>query len=369
MDDRQWMAEAIRTAGSVLGSTWPNPAVGAVLVKDGHCLARGATQAPGQNHAEIECLARAGDAARGACLYVTLEPCCHYGRTPPCTDAIIRSGVRRVVYALTDPNPLVSGKGAEILASAGIEVRGGVMEEEAMEVVKEFCHFMRSGRPHITIKYAMTLDGRLALDNGDAHWISGEESRACVQLLRKRAQAIITGGQTIRNDDPRLDYRMADASSREGDAWQPLRVIVTGRGFSPGARLFKQGGPVLLITSEDAVRAPDADFGALLQKVEAIILPKLDMPAVMRALAERGIVSLLAEAGPGFITGLIAERLCDQVIAFVAPVLAGGLGLRPLGEIGTERMQDALRLSGTWKNFGNDICFQGVPIWNEAPRA
>jgi diaminohydroxyphosphoribosylaminopyrimidine deaminase/5-amino-6-(5-phosphoribosylamino)uracil reductase len=357
--DRQWMAEAIAEAESVLGSTWPNPAVGAVLVKDGHCLARGATQAAGQNHAEVECLLKAGDAARGACLYVTLEPCCHHGRTPPCTDAIIRAGVRRVVYALIDPNPLVAGKGASILAGAGVEVCGGVLAEEARGIMREYCRFMHTGRPYITIKYAMTLDGRLALDNGDSYWISGEEARSSVQLLRKHTQAILTGGQTIRHDDPRLDCRIADAA---GPVWQPLRVIVTERGFSPDARLFGQGGPVLLITSDEAAKSLDPE---LLEKTEVITLPALEASAIIEALAARNIISLLVEAGPKLITEFIAARLCDQVIAFVAPALAGGTTLQSLGEIGTGRMQNALRLRGEWKNFGSDICFQGEPIWGE----
>jgi len=358
MSDQKWMAEAIAAAESVLGSTWPNPAVGAVLVTNDQIIARGATRPAGGNHAEVECLRQAGEAARGASLYVTLEPCCHYGKTPPCTDAIIRAGVARVVYALTDPNPLVSGKGEAALIAAGITVERGVSADEALPALREFFHYMRTGRPFITVKYAMTLDGRLALDNGDAHWISGEESRAHAQLLRKRVHAILSGGQTIRHDDPRLDCRIA------GESFQPLRVIITaGQGFSPDARLFEHGGAVLLVTSEAAY----SDLPpALLRKTETIVLPDLRAETVVRALADRGIVSIMTEAGASLLTQLIAARLCDQVIAYIAPVLAGGNALRSIGDIGTERMLAAPRLRGEWKSLGTDICFQGEPIWDAA---
>jgi len=342
------MAEALTEAESALGSTWPNPAVGALLVKDGRVLACGATQAAGGNHAEIECLAKAGARARGSCLYVTLEPCCHHGRTPPCTDAIIRAGVRSVIYAIEDPNPLVSGKGAAALAAAGLEVRGGVLAEEARAIARDFFYFMRTGRPCVTLKYAMTLDGRLALDSGDARWISGEESRAHVHLLRKRTQAILTGGQTVRSDDPRLDCRIA------GPAWQPIRIIVTEKGFSPDARLFGNGAPVVIVTSQDAVLND-----SLLEKVETVILPKLEPGAIAQALAARGIVSILVEAGPRLLTKFIAAREFAYIFAFAAPLLAGGNTLQSIGEIGTREMQSALRLKGEWKSFGEDMCFQG----------
>jgi diaminohydroxyphosphoribosylaminopyrimidine deaminase/5-amino-6-(5-phosphoribosylamino)uracil reductase len=354
MTDQHWMAEAIAAAGTALGSTWPNPAVGAVLVKNDQLIARGATQAAGGNHAEIECIRQAGEAARGASLYATMEPCCHYGKTPPCTDAIIRAGITRVVYALSDPNPLVAGKGEAALLAAGIETERGVMADEALPGLREFFHFMRTGRPFITVKYAITLDGRLSLDSGDAHWISGEESRAHAQLLRKRTHAILSGGQTIRHDDPRLDCRIA------GEEFQPIRIIVTEQGFSPDARLFDHGGSVLLVTSDAACRSIPP---ALLQKTETIALPELTMGAIMQALAARGIVSIVTEAGPRLLTQLIAARFCDQVITYIAPVLAGGNALRSIGDIGTERMLSAPRLRGEWKSYGGDICFQGEPVW------
>jgi diaminohydroxyphosphoribosylaminopyrimidine deaminase/5-amino-6-(5-phosphoribosylamino)uracil reductase len=301
--------------------------------------------------------------------------------------------VRSVVYALADPNPLVSGKGAAALAAAGIQVRSGVLAEEAREIMQEFFHFMRTGqpgdektqlvgatdsvarrcrRPFITIKYAMTLDGRLALDNGDARWISGEESRAHVQLLRKRAQAILTGGETIRRDDPRLDCRIA------GESFQPLRIVVTERGIPANAQLFAQGGRVLIVTNQKAERSLDP---ALAQKAEILALPRLEINEIIAALAERNIVSILVEAGTRFVTELIAARLCDQVYAFVAPLLAGGKRREPLVDIATARTRsaqsplppgrtkargqseaDALRLEGSWIHFGADICFHGRPL-------
>ncbi len=344
------MEQALREARGTLGRTWPNPPVGAVLVKDGLCIARGATQIPGHNHAERECLARAGDSAHGATLYVTLEPCSHHGRTPPCTEAVIQSRVARVVVATLDPNPLVSGQGIRSLRDAGIAVETGCLEEEARNLMQPFFKYITTGRPWIVAKYAMTLDGRMALDSGDSFWISGEKARAEVQVLRKDAQAILVGGNTVRQDNPRLDCRIASGE------WQPARIILTAQGIPPDARLFSGGGPVHILAPEDKVSGILAGLGT---RASVHGLSSLDPGPVIAWLGEHGFASVLVEAGPGILTGLVREGYVDRVRVYIAPVMAGGTGMQPIRDIGTSLMQMAPRLRGTWRNVGSDICFEG----------
>lgn len=349
--DRYWMGQALALARAARGRTHPNPAVGAVLVRSGRLLAGGATRPAGQNHAEIECLrALAGASARGATLYVTLEPCSHHGRTPPCVEAVIAAGIGRVVVAMTDPNPLVGGRGIGLLRAAGIEVVTGVREREAGQVVCEFVHHITSGLPHVTLKYALTLDGRMALDNGDSYWISGEPARAFVQELRRETQAILVGGNTVRRDDPRLDCRIADAE------YAPARIIVTGRGIPATARIFQGGGPVHLVTTEAGRSVIDA---AVLEQVTLHVLPDLSVPALVAHLGKNGFAAILVEAGPALLGEFVRARAVDRILAFVAPVIAGGSGMQPVPDLGFARMADALRLDGTWRRFGEDICFDG----------
>lgn len=350
MTDEYWMRQALHEAGGALGRTWPNPPVGAVLVRDGRCIARGATQVPGRNHAERECLEKAGTDAAGSTLYVTLEPCSHYGRTPPCTDAIIAAGVGRVVLAVADPNPLVSGRGEEILRKAGIEVSVGCLREEATCLMQPFFRFITTGLPWIILKYAMTLDGRMALDSGDSVWISGEEARAEVQVLRREVQAVLVGGNTVRQDNPRLDCRIAASE------WQPARIIVTRQGISPAARLFETGGPVHVLTTEDRAETLALELGL---RAAVHGLPGLDAGQVAAWLGANGFAAVLVEGGPGLITGFVRAGLVNRVVAWVAPLMAGGTRMQPLGDIGTEFMRLAPRLKGSWRQTGDDIVFDG----------
>lgn len=350
MTDEYWMQQALKEAKRALGRTWPNPPVGAILVKEGKCLARGATQPPGSKHAERDCLEKALAEAAGATLYVTLEPCSHYGRTPPCTEAIIQAGVRRVVMAVSDPNPLVFGQGERCLREAGIKVTLGCLKEEARTLLLPYFHFIETGTPWLILKYAMTLDGRMALDSGDSTWISGEAARLEVQSLRREVQAILVGGNTVRQDNPRLDCRIADLD------WQPARIIVTTAGIPQSARLFESGGAVYILTTTEQVDSLTKQLG---MRASVHGLSELSAGQVIHWLGKNGFASILLEGGPGLITGFVREKLVNRVVAWVAPVIAGGNRMQPVSDIGTESMQRAPRLKGHWRRSGEDIVFDG----------
>ncbi|MBM3947018.1 MAG: bifunctional diaminohydroxyphosphoribosylaminopyrimidine deaminase/5-amino-6-(5-phosphoribosylamino)uracil reductase RibD, partial [SAR202 cluster bacterium] len=237
------MARALQLARSAQGTTSPNPAVGAVIVRDGRIIAEGTTQPAGQAHAEIVAIQRAGEAAQGASLYVTLEPCPHFGRTPPCTEAIIRAGISEVHFALGDPNPLFLGRGRGRLESAGVRVIAGEREEEASEVHEAFCKWITTRLPFVTVKVATSLDGKLATRTGDSRWLSGEEAREWVQALRAASDALMVGVGTVLTDDPRLVAHPKQGKPQH----QPLRVIVDSHGRTPvEATLWREPAPVLI---------------------------------------------------------------------------------------------------------------------------
>ncbi|HRE17814.1 MAG TPA: bifunctional diaminohydroxyphosphoribosylaminopyrimidine deaminase/5-amino-6-(5-phosphoribosylamino)uracil reductase RibD [Rhodocyclaceae bacterium] len=316
--DHAYMAQALRLAERGLFTTTPNPRVGCVLVKDGLVVGAGWHEKAGEPHAEPLALRQAGEAARGATAYVTLEPCSHHGRTPPCADALIAAGVSRVVAAMTDPNPLVAGQGLEKLKAAGIEVVSGLLESEARELNIGFVSRMTRGRPWLRLKAAASLDGKTALNNGQSQWITGPEARQDGHRWRARACAILTGIGTVRDDDPRLNVRGVDTPR------QPLKVLVDSRlEVSPKARLF-DGAPVLVACAvEDAARA------AALQArgAEVLVLPnaqgKVDLAALLQALGQRGINEVHAEAGFKLNGSLLAEGLVDELLLYLAPCLIG----------------------------------------------
>jgi len=334
------MGEALALAARAVGLSDPNPRVGCVIVADGTIAGRGHTQEAGGPHAEIMALrdaAARGVDVRGATVHVTLEPCAHHGRTPPCTDALIAAGVGRVVIALRDPNPLVSGQGAARLEAAGIAVEwgGGGAESHALNI--GFVSRMERGRPWLRLKAAISLDGRTALADGTSQWITGAAARADGHAWRKRAGAVLTGVGTVREDDPRLDVRLV-ASAR-----QPLRVIVDSRlETPPGARMVDPPGAVLVYAAiDDAARR-----AALEQRgAEVALLPprsgKVDLAAMVEDLGKRGINELHVEAGEKLNASLLAAGLVDELLVYVAPRLVGsGRGLAALAPIA--RLDDAL---------------------------
>ncbi len=324
------MARAVKLAARGLGSTDPNPRVGCVIASGERVLGEGWHAVAGGPHAEAVALAAAGGAARGATAYVTLEPCSHHGRTPPCAAALIEAGVRRVIYAARDPNPQVSGGGAARLAAAGVEVQGGLLEAVARELNAGFMSRMERGRPWVRLKLAASLDGRTALASGESRWITGEAARADVQRLRARASAVLTGSGTVLADDPRLDVRLP------GAVRQPLRSVLDSRLRTPAtARLLQPPGRALLFTLDaGAARAAALTTAGATIVAVAPGAGGLDLAAVMRHLAALEVNELHVECGARLAGSLLAARLVDELVAYVAPVLLGE-GARPLAMLGT----------------------------------
>ena len=323
--DYEYMARALQLAARGLYTAHPNPRVGCVLVRDGNIVGEGWHQRAGEPHAEIHALQQAGAGARGATAYVTLEPCCHHGRTPPCTDALIQAGIARVIVAMIDPNPRIAGLGLEQLKRAGIQVETGVLESEAEKLNPGFIMRMRKQRPYVRCKLAMTLDGRTATATGESQWITGEPARADVQRLRAQSGAIMTGSGTIMADDPRLTVRPEVLSVES----QPLRVVLDSRlRITPKARLFKEPGETLVFTT-----SRDRELMEPLQQAGAklITLPAannhLDLAAVLGYLASQGEINeVLVEAGPILSGALLQAHLVDELIIYMAPILLGDAG-------------------------------------------
>lgn len=337
--DHAAMGRALQLAARGLTTTSPNPRVGCVLMRDAAIVGEGWHARAGEPHAEINALRQAGEAARGATAYVTLEPCSHYGRTPPCADALIEAGVTRVVSAMADPNPLVAGRGLERLRAAGVVTALGLLSAEAHELNIGFVSRMTRGRPWVRLKAATTLDGKTALNNGVSQWITGPAARADGHRWRARACAILTGIGTVREDDPQLTVRDVPCSR------QPLRVLVdAGLTVLPGARIL-QGDPILI-----AAAMSDGERAAALraQGHEVIALPnaagKVDLPRLMSVLGARGINELHVEAGFKLNGSLLREDCVDELLLYLAPMLVGDAaqGLFNLPELAS--LQCATRL-------------------------
>lgn len=327
--DHEFMARALRLARKGLFTTTPNPRVGCVVVRDGAVVGEGWHARAGEAHAEAHALTAAGERARGATAYVTLEPCSHHGRTPPCADALIAAGVARVVAAMRDPNPQVGGNGLEKLRAAGIAFENGLMEAEARELNIGFVSRMERGRPWVRLKLAASLDGKTALNNGRSQWITGPEARRDGHAWRARACAILTGAGTVRDDDPRLTVRDVETSR------QPLRVVVDSHFETPPtARILEGGHTLVAAASEDAARiAALRAAGA-----EVVVLPnphgKVDLPRLLRQLAERGVNELHVEAGHKLNGSLLREGLVDELLLYFAPTILGsGREMFPLPEL------------------------------------
>ncbi|MBN9697050.1 MAG: bifunctional diaminohydroxyphosphoribosylaminopyrimidine deaminase/5-amino-6-(5-phosphoribosylamino)uracil reductase RibD [Zoogloea sp.] len=317
-DDFRWMARALELAARGLFTTTPNPRVGCVIVRDDQVVGEGWHVRAGEPHAEVHALAMAGEAARGATAYVTLEPCSHHGRTPPCADALVKAGVKRVVAAMSDPNPLVAGRGLQRLRDAGIDTLAGVQEAEARELNIGFISRMTRGRPWLRLKVAATLDGKTALENGVSQWITGDDARRDAHRWRARSCAVLTGIGTVRDDDPQLNVR-AIATDR-----QPLRVVVDARLDTPlNARLL-DGGPVLIAA---AVDNPERIAALQRRGADVVVLPndggKVDLNALMQELGRRGLNEVTAESGFKLNGSLLREGCVDELVLYLAPFLVG----------------------------------------------
>lgn len=348
--DSQWMARALQLAAQGLSTTSPNPRVGCVLVKGDEVVGEGWHVRAGEPHAEVHALRAAGDRTRGATAYVTLEPCSHHGRTPPCADALIAAGVARVVCAMQDPNPQVAGQGIARLRAAGIAVESGLMEAAARELNVGFVSRMTRGTPWVRSKIAASLDGRTALANGVSQWITGAAARQDVQQLRARSCAVLTGIGTVLADDPQLNVRIATER-------QPLRVVLDSTLRMPPAARMLQSGKVLVCTA-----SRDADKRAALERqgVEVLLLAnasgRVDLQAVLRELARRGINEVLVEAGRKLNGALLQAGLVDELVLYLAPQLLGDAarGMADLGELLRLEQRVALAWSDV-RRVGEDL--------------
>jgi diaminohydroxyphosphoribosylaminopyrimidine deaminase/5-amino-6-(5-phosphoribosylamino)uracil reductase len=326
--DEAAMRRALELAQRGLYSTHPNPRVGAVLALDNEIVGEGWHDRPGEAHAEPNAIRAAGEKARGATAYVTLEPCSHHGRTPPCVDALLAAGVSRVVYAIGDPDPRVNGRGAKLLRKAGVTVESGLLEREAESINAGFLMRNRRGRPFIRLKSAASLDGATALANGASQWITSEEARADVQHWRARSSAVLTSAATVLADDPRLDVRIE--TSR-----QPLRVVLDRGGQVPRkARILRPPGEVLLFSAaKPRVRAqPDERFGAARVERVRTLRGHLDLARVFAKLGELAVNEVLVESGPRLAGALLVAGLVDEWLLYLAPKLLGR-GAKPLADL------------------------------------
>ena len=357
--DRKYMGIAISLARKGMGRTNPNPAVGAVLVKNGRIIARDYHKKAGAPHAEALVIKKAGRDAAGATLYCTLEACSHYGKTPPCVDALIRSGIKRAVFAMKDPNPLNDGKGISRLKKAGIRAECGLLAEEAASLNKPFIKFMKRQRPYVTIKIAESLDGKIADAKGNSKWITSLESRRFVHKLRSQSGAVMIGVNTLLKDNPLLTNRYYRAIRR-----QPMRVIVDTCLKTPiASRILKNVGGTVLIA---AGRGAAAKRKALLEKKGArvVLLPekngRVKLAAVLKYLNKIGVMSVLCEGGGELVSSLIRERLADEAYFFIAPKIIGGrLAPSSCGGPSTD-MRDSINLKNIRvEKIGTDILVQG----------
>ena len=360
-----FMEQAISLARLAQGNVAPNPAVGAVLVKDGVVVGQGFTQPPGSNHAEIVAIEQAGESARGSTLYVTLEPCCHFGRTPPCTRAIIAAGISRVHMAMIDPNPSVAGKGRSELEDAGLHIFVGEHEEQAQELNEAYAKYITTGFPFVTVKIAMSLDGKIATRSGDSKWISNTESRQFAHSLRHTSDAIMTGVNTVLADDPHLTTR--SCGGRGGTTKkQPLRIIVDGRGRTPqSARIFHEAGKTILVLGRFAAANEKEAFASL--GAEILELPSvhgvIELKSLFKILGERQITSVLVEGGGILVGSLVDQGLVDRFFVFIAPIIIGGEAKTAVAGNGVDKLADAYRLERvTTTRFGEDILISGYIV-------
>lgn len=352
--DRQMIRRCVDLAKQAWGKTAPNPLVGAVVVKNGEIVGEGFHPGAGQPHAEVFALRAAGERAQGATIYVSLEPCNHYGRTPPCAAAVVAAGVSKVVVGMVDPNPLVAGGGIATLEQAGIEVVVGVEMDLCEELNEGFVQRIVHHRPLGILKYAMTLDGKIATDSGHSTWVSSEPSRHYVHHLRAGCDAVIIGGNTLRRDNPQL-------TSHHPDTPNPLRVVMTRNlDLPPEAILWDVSIASTLVVTQTGAN-PDLRHRLIDLGVEVLELDTLSPKLVMQHLFDRGCLSVLWECGGTLAASAIADGAIQKVLAFIAPKIVGGVSApSPVGNMNIRSMMDALVLERvTYQNIGIDLLVQG----------
>lgn len=356
--EERYLRLACRLARKAAGRTSPNPMVGAVLVRGGKIVGAGYHHYAGGPHAEINALRQAGPKAKGATLYITLEPCSHQGRTPPCTRALIGAGVREVVAGMKDPNPLVAGRGFQQLRRAGIKVRSGLCQEESAQVIEAFAKFITQRLPFVTLKLAATLDGKIASASGDARWISGERSRSLVHRWRNQMDAVLVGAGTARADDPLLTCRIAGGRN-------PYRVVLDSHlRVSLSAQLLRlpDAGKTIIATTNKAPLSKEralAKMGVVVWRLPSRNDQVAWLP-LLRKLASLGVVSLLIEGGAAVAASALKNKVVDKLALFYAPKIVGGDGRSMIGPLGIDKMAQALALRRfDLRRSGDDLLLSG----------
>lgn len=354
--DERFMRMALDLARRGQGATSPNPLVGAVIVNKGKIVGQGYHKRVGGAHAEIEALRSARENARGGTLYVNLEPCCHYGRTNPCTDAILESGLKEVVYAINDPNRRVNGQGARLLKKAGVTVRSGVLAEQADELNEVYLKYIRTGLPFVILKTAQSLDGRIATITGDSRWISGETARRFAHQLRADADAVAIGAGTLRADNPQLTVRMVAGRN-------PFRIIIARNiRYSPSLHLFanNEDGKTIVVTGEEGLarlRSKDLIVWRMKCGRTGVVLRE-----VLKRAGEFQISSLLVEGGGRLATSFLKEQLVDKHFVVIAPMTIGH-GIDSVGDIGVRKLRESIKYrSPNFAICGGDLLFSGYPV-------
>ena len=360
VSDREYMLRAIELAERGRGLTRPNPLVASIIVKNDRIIAEDYHHGSGKPHAEILALRKAGKKARGAMLYVNLEPCCHTGRTGPCTNAIIAAGIRNVIYSCSDPDPRVAGKGARALRRAGITVHSGVCREEAQRLNDTYFGYYQNSRPYIIVKLAQSIDGRIATANGDSRWISSPQARTLAHRLRSEVDAVIVGAGTVRTDNPQLTVRSFKGIN-------PYRIIVTGhKALPPKCRLLTENGDLLtIIATSESSRNKTADRGAIRWSVTGN-KDGLSPKDLVNKAADFGLRSLMIEGGANLATSFIRARLVDKMIIITAPKIIGS-GRDSFGDLSVGQVKNAPKLRAVkYTQVGDDLITTGYPEWGGA---
>ncbi|NOZ63902.1 MAG: bifunctional diaminohydroxyphosphoribosylaminopyrimidine deaminase/5-amino-6-(5-phosphoribosylamino)uracil reductase RibD [Caldiserica bacterium] len=360
--DKKFMQEVFSLAEKGRGTTSPNPMVGAIVVKGNRIVGRGYHKKAGSPHAEVIALKEAGPKSRGATLYINLEPCVHYGRTPPCAPRIIEKGIKRVVIAMLDPNSRVNGKGVTMLKKAGVDVEVGIEEEKARKLNEFYIKHITTNLPFVILKWAMSLDGKIATCTGDSRWISGEESRAFVHSLRNQVDGILVGIGTVLQDDPLLTVRKVPVKK------QPLRIIIDPNlSFPLTARMLQEeGGNILIFTGEDI----DKNKKEQLLAKDVEIVPcgekRIHIENMLKILGKREITSLLVEGGSKVFTEFLEKKLPDKIYTVVSPLLLGGeKALTPFGGKGVEKVKAGIQFKEIhWFFRGKDVIMEGYPKYS-----
>lgn len=359
MTDEEYMLAALQLAQKGEGKTNPNPMVGAVIVKNGRVIGSGFHERYGEKHAERNALANCCEPPQGAVMYVTLEPCCHTGRQPPCTEAILQSGIAKVVVGSSDPNPLVAGGGIKLLRENGVEVKTGVLKAECDNLNKAFFKFIQTETPFVTMKYAMTLDGKIATRTGASKWITGEEARADVHRLRNRCAAIMVGVGTVIADDPQLTCRL------EGGV-DPIRVICDSNLRTPiNANVVKTAREtptvIACLPCVEDKKQPFINAGCTVIEIEPDEDNRIDLKKLMRALGQIKLCSLLLEGGAALNAAALKAGIVDEVCCYIAPKIFGGEAAKgPIGGLGVTLPSEGYVIDDiSYRSIGRDVCFEG----------